>query len=58
MAMRKANQKLLALKDTLGLQNDRIIYTKLMQLINKAWNKSFARVEKNGMLFLPVAGIL
>ena len=54
----KAKDKLFALKDTLGLQNDRIIDTKLMQMINKAWNKSFVRVEKNGMIFLPVTGIL
>ena len=47
MAMTKAKQELLALKDSLGLQNDGILDTDLMPLINLAWKKSFARVEKN-----------
>ena len=45
--MTKAKQELLALKDSLGLQNDRVLDTDLMPLINIVWNKSFARVEKN-----------
>ena len=47
MAMTKAKQRLLEDKDTLGLQNDGIIDTDLMPLINEAWEKSFARVKKN-----------
>jgi len=47
MAMTKAKQNLLELKDTLGLQNNGILDTDLMQLINKAWERSFARVDKN-----------
>ena len=47
MAMTKAKQDLLALKDSLGLQNEGIVDTDLMPLINQAWDKSFARVEKN-----------
>ena len=45
--MTKAKQNLLVLKDSLVLQNDGIIDTNLRPLINKAWNKSFARVKKN-----------
>ena len=47
MAMMKAKQELLALKDGLGLQNDGILDTNLMPLIIIAWNKIFARVDKN-----------
>ena len=47
MAMTKAKQDLVALKDSLGLQNEGIVDTDLMPLINRAWDKSFARVEKN-----------
>ena len=47
MVMMKAKQELLHLKDSLGLQNDRIMDTNLVPLMNQAWNKSFARVEKN-----------
>ena len=47
MAITKAKQNLLELKDSIGLQNDGIIDTDLMPLINEAWEKSFARVDKN-----------
>ena len=47
MAMTKAKQRLLEDKDTLGLQNDGIVDTDLMPLINEAWEKSFVRVKKN-----------
>ena len=47
MAMTKAKQRPLEDKDTLGLQNDGIVDTDLMQLIHEAWEKSFARVKKN-----------
>ena len=47
MAMTKEKQNLLEVKDTLGLMNDGILDTDLMPLINKAWERSFARVDKN-----------
>ena len=47
MAITKAKQNLLELKDSMGLQNDGMVDTDLMPLINEAWEKSFARVDKN-----------
>ncbi len=47
MAMTTEKQKLLELKNSLGLQNDGIVDTNLMPIINRAWAKSFARVDKN-----------
>jgi len=47
MAITKAKQNLLELKDSIGLQNDGMVDTDLMPLINEAWEKSFARVDKN-----------
>ena len=47
MAMTREKRKLLELKDSVGLQNDGIIDTDLMPLINRAWVESFARVDKN-----------
>ncbi len=43
----KEKQNLLELKDTLGLQNDGILDTNLMPQFNKAWERSFDRVDKN-----------
>ena len=47
MAITKAKQDLLELKDSIGLQNDGIVDTDLMPLVNRAWDMSFARVHKN-----------
>ena len=47
MAMTREKQKLLEYKDTIGLQNDGIVDTDLMPLVNRAWAESFARVDKN-----------
>jgi len=47
MAMTKEKYKLLEYKDSLGLQNDGIVDTDLLPLINRAWAESFARVDKN-----------
>ena len=47
MAITKAKQNLLEFKDSIGLQNDGMLDTDLMPLVNKAWDKSFARVHKN-----------
>jgi len=47
MAITKSKQNLLELKDSMGLQNDGMVDTDLMPLINEAWEKSFARVDKN-----------
>ena len=46
MQLTKVEQGLLAWKDSIVLQNE-IVDTDLIPLINKAWDKSFARVEKN-----------
>ena len=47
MAITREKQKLLEYKDTIGLQNDGIVYTDFMPLVNRAWAESFARVDKN-----------
>ena len=47
MTVTKAKQNLFELKDSIGLQNDGIKETDLMPLINEAWEKSFAHVDKN-----------
>ena len=47
MAITKAKQNLLEMKDSIGMQNAGMIDTDLMPLINEAWEKSFARVDKN-----------
>ena len=46
-AITREKQKLLELKDTIGVQNDGMIDTDLMPLINRSWIESFARVDKN-----------
>ena len=47
MAITEAKQNLLEMKDSIGLQNDGMIDTDLMPLINEVWEKIFAQVDKN-----------
>ena len=47
MAMTREKQNLLEFKDTIGSQNDGIKDTDFMPLVNRAWAKSFARIDKN-----------
>ena len=47
MSMTREKQNLLEFKDTIGLQNNGIKDTDLMSLVNRAWAKSFTRINKN-----------
>jgi len=47
MSMTKGKQILLEKKDMMGLHDEGILDTDMMPLINYAWERSFARVQKN-----------
>ena len=47
MAIAKAKQNLLELKESISHQNDGMVDTDLMSLINEAWENCFALVDKN-----------
>ena len=46
MAITKVRQNLLEIKDSMGLQNDRMIDKDLMPLLNQMRDKIFERVSK------------